>query len=126
MREIHVDEITKTVRDLAIRANTELGQDVLDAFKRAVETETSPIGRDILQRLIENAGIANKEKIPMCQDTGMAIVFVEIGQDVHIVGGALKDAVDEGVRRGRTTERRKRLARGIGVRSGREGRSGPI
>lgn len=100
MREIHVDEITKTVRDLAIRANTELGQDVLDAFKRAVETETSPIGRDILQRLIENADVANKEKIPMCQDTGMAIVFVEMGQDVHIVGGALKDAVDEGVRRG--------------------------
>ena len=100
MRKIHVDEITKTVRDLAIRANTDLGQDVLDAFKRAVETETSPIGRDILQRLIENAGVANKEKIPMCQDTGMAIVFVEIGQDAHIVGGALKDAVDEGVRRG--------------------------
>jgi fumarate hydratase subunit alpha len=100
MRKIHVDEITKTVRDLAIRANTELGQDVLDAFKRAVETETSPIGKEILQRLIENASVANKEKIPMCQDTGMAIVFVEIGQDVHIVGGALKDAVDEGVRRG--------------------------
>ncbi len=100
MREIHVNEITKTVRDLIIRANTELGQDVLDAFKRAVETETSPIGRDILQRLIENADVANKEKIPMCQDTGMAIVFVEMGQDVHIVGGALKDAVDEGVRRG--------------------------
>jgi fumarate hydratase subunit alpha len=100
MREIHVDKITETVRDLAIRANTELGQDVLDAFKRAVETETSPIGKEILQRLIENASVANKEKIPMCQDTGMAIVFVEIGQDVHIVGGVLKDAVDEGVRRG--------------------------
>ena len=82
MREIHVQKITEAVRDLAIRANTELGQDVLDAFHRALDTEESPTGKEILQRLIENAEIARNEKTPICQDTGMAVVFVEMGQDV--------------------------------------------
>jgi fumarate hydratase subunit alpha len=100
MREIHVDDIVKAVRDLSIRANTELGDDVLDAFKRALDNEESPIGKDILKRLIENAHTAKNEQIPMCQDTGLAVVYVEMGQDVHVVGGAIKEAVDEGVRQG--------------------------
>ena len=96
MREIHVDDIVKVVRDLSIRANTELGEDVLDAFKQALVKEESPIGKDILKHLIENACIAKKEQIPMCQDTGLAVVYVEMGQDIHVVGGAIKEAVDEG------------------------------
>ena len=100
MREIHVDDIVKAVRDLSIRANTELGDDVVDAFKRALDKEESPIGKDILKHLIENARIAKKGQIPMCQDTGLAVVYVEMGQDVHVVGGAIKEAVDEGVRQG--------------------------
>jgi len=100
MREIHVQNIIKTIRSLAIRANTELGQDVVDALQRAIDHETAPTGKDVLQCLIENADIARKEQIPMCQDTGMAVVFVEMGQDVHVVGGALKDAINEGIRQG--------------------------
>jgi len=100
MREININEITKAIRDLAIRANTELGEDVLNAFRTALDREESPTGRDILKRLIENAQIAREEQIPMCQDTGLAVVFVEIGQEVHLVGGALRDAVEEGVRQG--------------------------
>ncbi|WP_448383995.1 fumarate hydratase [Desulfosoma sp.] len=100
MRSIHVDDIVRTVRDLAIRANTELGDDVLHAFEAALEKEESPTGRDILKRLIENAQIARAEKIPMCQDTGFAVVFVDMGQDVHIEGGSLREAVEEGVRQG--------------------------
>ncbi|SMC26069.1 fumarate hydratase subunit alpha [Desulfacinum hydrothermale DSM 13146] len=100
MREIHVDTIASAVRDLCIRANTELGEDVLDAFRKALEREESPAGKDILQRLIQNAEIARTEGIPMCQDTGFAVVFVDMGQDVHIVGGGLREAVEEGVRQG--------------------------
>jgi fumarate hydratase subunit alpha len=79
MREIHVDQITRAIRELAIRANTELGEDVLNCFKESLSREESPTGRDILLRLIENAEIARSEQIPMCQDTGLAVVFVEIG-----------------------------------------------
>ncbi|MCF8110029.1 MAG: fumarate hydratase [Desulfobacteraceae bacterium] len=100
MREIHTDKIVQAVRDLAIRANTELGEDVLDALKRAQAEETSPTGREILGRLIENAGVAREEKIPICQDTGMAVVLIKLGQEVHIDGGSLTGAVNEGVRRG--------------------------
>lgn len=100
MREIQVQNITKAIRNLAIRANTELGQDVVDALQRAIDHETAPTGKDVLRCLIENADIARKEQIPMCQDTGMAVVFVEMGQDVHVVGGALKDAINEGIRQG--------------------------
>jgi fumarate hydratase subunit alpha len=102
MREIHVNEITKAIREMAIRANTELGQDVLDAFEAALKTEESPTGKAILHHLIENAEIAREEKIPMCQDTGLGVTFVEMGQDVHVVGGSLREAIDEGVRQGYT------------------------
>ena len=100
MRVIHVDDVVRAVRNLSIQANTELGEDVLNAFQRAPETETSPIGKEILKDLIENAQIAQEQQIPMCQDTGLAVVYLEIGQDVHVVGGSLKEAVDEGVCRG--------------------------
>lgn len=100
MRDVHVDQVVAAVRDLSIRANTELGEDMLQAFRSAMEIEESPTGKDIFARLIENAEIARSEGIPMCQDTGFAVVFVELGQDVHIVGGGLKEAVEEGVRRG--------------------------
>jgi fumarate hydratase subunit alpha len=100
MREIHVDAITEAVRDLAIRSNTDLGEDVLAAFQRARENEESLVGRDIIDSLIENARIAREEGMPMCQDTGLAVVFVEAGQDVHVIGGSLREAIEEGVRQG--------------------------
>lgn len=102
MREVHVEQITRAVRDLCIRANTELGEDVVTAFYKALEVEESPIGRDILERLIENARIARDEQVPMCQDTGMAVVYLEAGQDVQFVGGSLEEAIHEGVRQGYT------------------------
>lgn len=100
MRELLVETISDAVRDLAISANTELGPDVVAAFRRALDREPSPTAREILQRLIENADIAQKEQIPICQDTGMAVVFVSLGQDLHIVGGSLGEAINDGIRRG--------------------------
>jgi len=100
MRDIDVKLITEKVRDLCIEANTDLGDDVFQAFDRAMEKEESPVGLDILKELKENARIAKEEKIPICQDTGSAVVFLEVGQDVHLVGGDLKEAIFEGVRQG--------------------------
>jgi len=100
MREVAASRITEAVRDLCIKANTQLGEDVLDALKRALKEEESPQGRDILEKLILNAQIAREENIPICQDTGFAVVFVELGQDVHISGGSLVEAINEGVRQG--------------------------
>lgn len=100
MREIHYDEIVEKVADMCKRANYELGQDVVDAFKASLATEVSETGRDILKQLIENAEVAAAERIPMCQDTGYAVFLVEIGQDCRIVGGSLYDAINEGVRKG--------------------------
>nr|HID58630.1 fumarate hydratase [Desulfobacterales bacterium] len=100
MKDIHCQEIISTVKRLFIEANTELGQDMLDAFKSALAKEESPVGQDILNQLMENARLAKETKVPICQDTGLAVVFVELGQDVHVVGGGLKDAIEEGVRQG--------------------------
>jgi len=100
MREVHVDKVVETVSRLFVDANTQLGEDVLEAFKRALETEESPTAKEVLGELVENAAIARDEQVPMCQDTGLAVVFVEIGQDVHVVGGYLYDAIQEGVRQG--------------------------
>ena len=100
MREIDVKLITGKVRDLCIKANTDLGEDVLQAFDRAIEKEESLLGVEILKELKENARIAKDESVPLCQDTGFAVVFLELGQDVHLVGGDLKEAVFEGVRQG--------------------------
>ena len=92
--------MTEKVRDLCIKANTDLGEDVLQAFDRAIKTEESPLGIEILKELKENARIAKEEEVPLCQDTGFAVVFVELGQDVHLVGGHLNEAIEEGVRQG--------------------------
>lgn len=100
MREIEVNEIIDAVRELCIKANCVLNDDVYNALEAAKNTEKSPIGKEILCQLTENADIAKNENVPICQDTGMAIVFVELGQDVHIKGGLLTDAINEGVRRG--------------------------
>jgi fumarate hydratase subunit alpha len=100
IREISVDEITKVVRDLCIDANYNLGEDVLSALDKAIEEEESPEAREVLKELIANATIARQEKVPICQDCGLAVVFLEIGQDVHITGGDLKEAINEGVRQG--------------------------
>ncbi len=100
MREVHVEWITEKVRVLCMEANTDLGEDVLQSFDRAMEKEESPLAMEILKELKENARIAREEKVAICQDTGFAVVFVELGQDVHLVGGDLKEAVFEGVRQG--------------------------
>lgn len=100
VREIHVNDITDAVAELCQEANYFLGDDVIAALKRAQEAEESPLGRDVLGKIIENAVIAASDGIPLCQDCGVAVVFLEIGQDVHISGGSLYKAVEEGVRRG--------------------------
>ena len=100
MREINTSLITTAIRDLCIKANTHLGEDVLAALHKAIELEVSSTGKDILEKLVENARIAREEEIPICQDTGFAVVFVELGQEVHLVGGDLKEAINEGVRQG--------------------------
>jgi len=100
MREIKATEITKVVSNLCQEANFQLGEDVLTALKKALKTEKSPLGREVLTQLIENARVAKEEKLPLCQDCGTAVVFLEIGQDVHISGGDLYAAVEEGVRQG--------------------------
>ena len=100
MREISTNQITAAIRDLCIKANTQLGEDVLAAFHKAIKLEVSPTGKDILEKLLENARIAREEEIPICQDTGFAVIFVELGQEVHLIGGDLKEAINEGVRLG--------------------------
>ena len=100
MREIDVKLMTEKVRDLCIQANTDLGEDVLQAFDRAMKAEESPLGMEILKELKENARIGKEESVPICQDTGFAVVFLELGQDVHLVGGNLNEAIEEGVRQG--------------------------
>jgi fumarate hydratase subunit alpha len=100
MREIQATEITKAVRDLFIDANCNLGEDVLAAFDRGIATDESPVAKEVLRELKENARIARDEQSPICQDTGLAVLFVEVGQDVHVVGGDLKAAINEGVKKG--------------------------
>ena len=100
MRTIHTDEIIKNIKEMCMEANLYLTDDMKQRLKKAGEEETSVLGRQILGQLQENMEIADADQIPICQDTGMAIVFLNIGQDVHIEGMALKDAVNEGVRQG--------------------------
>jgi fumarate hydratase subunit alpha len=99
LREIKASAITKAVAQLCQEANFELGEDVLTALKQAHKTEQSPLGKEVLSQLIDNAKIAQEERRPLCQDCGIAVVFLEIGQEVHI-NGDLKAAVEEGVRQG--------------------------
>ena len=100
MRTIHVDEITKNIKEMCIEANHYLSPDMDAAMKKALENETSILGKQILGQLQENLKIAAEDMIPICQDTGMAVIFMEIGQEVHIEGGLLEDAINEGVRQG--------------------------
>ena len=100
MREVNVELITKNIKEMCIEANHFLSEDMKKVFNRATENEKSPLGKQILSQLKENLDIAGSDMIPICQDTGMACVFLEIGQDVHFTGGDLNDAVNEGVRRG--------------------------
>lgn len=100
MREIRASRITNAVAELCMRANYELGDDVYQALKDGAANEESAVGRDVFNQLVENADIARSEQVPMCQDTGFAVVFVELGQDVHITGGLLADAINAGVAKG--------------------------
>ena len=100
MREVHVNQITKVIRDLFIDANYNLGADVLAAFDRGIAHDESPVAKEVLKELKENARIAREEHSPICQDTGLAVLFIDIGQDVHVIGGDFKEAVNEGVRQG--------------------------
>ena len=100
MRTLNVEEISKNIKEMCIEANHFLSKDMDIAMKNAVSTEKSPLGKKILSQLQDNLKIAGKDMIPICQDTGMAVVFLEIGQVVHFEGGNLEDAVNEGIRRG--------------------------
>ncbi|MGH7394292.1 MAG: fumarate hydratase [Candidatus Methylomirabilales bacterium] len=100
MRDLPTEDITQAVRDLCIRAATELPQEVLDALDRAIAEEESPLAVEVLQQLKANAALARQTGLPLCQDTGMAVVFADLGQDCHVVGGDFNQAIHEGVRRG--------------------------
>lgn len=100
MREITADAISETVARLAVRACRELPEGVCDALRRCLEQESSPVGRDILRQLLENASVAVADRTPLCQDTGLAVVFADLGQEVHVIGGDFEAAIHEGVRRG--------------------------
>ena len=100
MRKIKVNTVIEQVKEICIKSNYNLGYDILNKIKEASKTETSSIGKDILEKLLLNAKMAIEKKLPICQDTGMAVFFVEIGQDTVIEGGSLTDSINEGVRQG--------------------------
>ncbi len=100
MRRINVETITQNIKEMCIEANHFLSPDMKKVFDEATASEESPLGRQILGQLEENLCIAGEEMIPICQDTGMAVVFIKVGQDVHLIGGSLTDAINEGVRQG--------------------------
>lgn len=100
MRSVDVSIVTKNIKEMCIQANHFLSEDMDIAMKNAVETEKAPLGKQILTQLQENLKIAGEDMIPICQDTGMAVVFIEVGQEVHFEGGSLTDAINEGVRQG--------------------------
>jgi fumarate hydratase subunit alpha len=100
MKEIHADQIAETVSRLCIESNYYLADDVLTALRSYRQKEVSPVGQEVLDQILENARIASEEQMPLCQDCGLTVVFVELGQEVHVVGGALNEAIAEGVRQG--------------------------
>jgi len=102
VREIHVDEITSTVARLVMEANYVLEEDVVSAISRARSLEEAPVGQSILMQIVDNYTISETERVPMCQDTGVALVFLELGQDAHLVGGNLTEAINAGVAKGYT------------------------
>jgi fumarate hydratase subunit alpha len=99
MREIHINDIISTVEHLFIDANINLSDSMYNAIKDAIDREASPVGKEVLRELLRNADVAREEGMPICQDTGLAVTFLEIGQDAHITGGDLSEAISEGVRR---------------------------
>jgi fumarate hydratase subunit alpha len=102
MREIHCNAIAEAVEGLCMDANYNLGEDVLASVRQALDTEESPVGREVLREILENAEIARDDEVPLCQDCGYAVVFVELGQEVHVTGGDFNEAIAEGVRQGYT------------------------
>jgi fumarate hydratase subunit alpha len=100
VRELDVREVAEALTAMCITANYDLPEDVHDALVKAREAEESPVGKEVLGQLVENADIAAADRVPICQDTGFAVIFAEVGQDVHLVGGPFEDAVNEGVRQG--------------------------
>src|SRR3972149_5337753 len=100
MRRVNFNDIVDKGRDMCMDANYNLSPDVTAAHEKALETEKSPLGQEVLRQIMENSGIAARESMPLCQDTGLAVFFIEIGQDVSIAGGLLSDAINEGVRQG--------------------------
>src|SRR6185295_9070347 len=102
VREIHADDITKAVADLCQTATHELPQDVVAGLQRAQESEKSPLAQAVLIDILDNVEIAKRDMIPLCQDTGTTVVMVDVGQDVHVVGGLLRDAINAGVSKGYT------------------------
>ena len=100
MRDVNVSEITKNIKEMCIEANHFLSEDMKKVFKNAVDSEESPLGKQILNQLNENLSIAASDMIPICQDTGMAVIFINVGQEVHFTGGDITDAINEGVREG--------------------------
>ena len=125
MREINVSQITDVVERLCIEANTHLPGDVKDAICKCRATEDWDVAKGVLDKIIENYEIADANEVPICQDTGMACVFLEIGQDVHLVGGNLAEAVDEGVRRGYTNGYLRKSVVADPVRRGNTGDNTP-
>ena len=102
MRTIQTTDITENIRQMCIEANHYLSDDMKQVFNKAVDNEESPLGRQVLEQLKENLEIASSDMIPICQDTGMAVIFMNVGQEVHFEGGSITDAVNEGVRQGYT------------------------
>lgn len=100
MREVNVDKVIENIKEMCIEANHFLTDDMKKVFKNAVVSEKSPLGKQVLNQLNENLDIAANDMIPICQDTGMAVVFINVGQDVHFTGGNITDAINEGVRQG--------------------------
>lgn len=100
MREVNVDKVTENIKEMCIEANHFLTDDMKKVFKNAVASEKSPLGKQVLNQLNENLDIAANDMIPICQDTGMAVVFINVGQDVHFTGGNITDAINEGVHQG--------------------------
>ena len=100
MRDVNVSEITKNIKEMCIEANHFLSEDMKKVFKNAVDSEESPLGKQVLNQLNENLSIAASDMIPICQDTGMAVIFINVGQEVHFTGGDITNAINEGVREG--------------------------
>lgn len=102
MREIEFNDVVKAVRDIIVHCGTDLPQDAYDALKEAMENEKSPVSKEVIRQILENADIAKDEKRPLCQDTGLAVFFVKVGEDVRVKGGLLRDAINKGTEQGYT------------------------